>query len=781
MKIWPSRRRNRWQHAGAALVLLGAGLAVPAWADEPAPAPSTPAPPTIQEVRVQGLSVVAEETVLAKVRTKAGAAFVQAVVNEDVRQLYQTGFFSDVSVDVQPAAEGVIVTFQVQEKPLIKAIEIQGNRILHRDKLLKMLDLKVGEFLDPKRFKDGVDQILAEYRRKGYTSAKVAHDTQVDQATGEATLYLLLDEGPKVRVASILIEGNERFSDRRIRKVMKTKRAAFWRAGVYREEVLDEDLDRIRAFYRREGFQDALVERAVATDERGRSVYLTLTVTEGPRYTVGTVELAGQQLFTEEELHSRLQMLPGSVFSQEALQEDVGSLQGAYFDRGYIFARVDPTSMLDPSTKAMQVRYRITEGELAYIDKIDIRGNSHTKDVVIRRELRVKPGDPFDGELLRRSRERLYNLGYFEEISFDHEPGTEPHHRDLVVQVKETKTGEFSFGGGFSSVDRAIGFVQVEQRNFDWKNFPTFTGAGQDLRFRTQLGTVRREFDLSFTEPWFLGHPVSLGLDAFHITRLERRSLGFAYDEQRTGGGVRLGKEFTEHFAGSVGYRLENVDISDVSSDASADLRNEEGDNLISTLSNDWTYDTRDNRFDPTHGQVFRWGVDFAGSFIGGDKDFVRGTVSDTVIWPCWKQKGWLLEVRGRAGLIDAYGDSEEVPIFERFFAGGSTTIRGYEERRVGPRDANSNDPIGGEAMAIGNIDLVIPLVENIKGTVFFDAGNVWRRVNQFGEDFKLGTGIGARIKTPIGPVRLDLGFPLNPDDNEEQRLRFHFNISRAF
>jgi len=783
LTIWRSGPRNRRRAAGAAAawLLLSAAAVAQEATETAAPAPASAQELLVLDVRVDGLTVVAEETVLAKVRTKAGAPFVQAMVNEDVRQLYQTGFFADVSVDVRTEPGGVVITFLVQEKPLLRAIEIQGHRALHRDKLLKLLDLKAGEFLDPKRVKDGTEAILSEYRRKGYTHVKLAHETAVDPATGEATLFLLIDEGRKIKVRAITIEGNERFSDRRIRKVMKTKRAAFWRAGVYREEVLEEDLERVAAFYRREGFQDVNVEQALATDPSGRRLYVTLTITEGPRYTVGMVELTGYQLFSEPELRTRLMMAPGSVFSQDALQEDVGRLAAAYFDRGYIFAQVEPETVLDPATKAMQVTYRITEGELAYIGRIDIRGNSRTKDVVIRRELRVKPGEPFSGEALRRSRERLYNLGYFEEINFDHEPGTGPSHRDLVVEVKETKTGEFSFGGGFSSVDRAVGFVQIEQRNFDWRNFPTFTGAGQDLRLRTQIGTVRREFDVSFTEPWFLGRPVSLGLDAFHITRLERRSLGFAFDEQRTGGGVRLGKEFTEYLSGSAGYRLEEVEISDVTVGASADFRSEEGTNTVSTLSTDWAYDTRDSRFDPTRGQVFRWGVDVAGGVIGGDKDFIRGTASETIIWPFWKRKGWQLELRGRIGVVDAYDDSQEVPIFERFFAGGSSTIRGYEERRVGPTDPNTNDPIGGEAMAIGNVDIVFPIVENIKGSVFFDAGNVWRRVASFGEDYKMGTGIGARIKTPIGPVRLDLGLPINPDDNQDDGVQFHFNISRSF
>jgi len=433
----------------------------------------------------------------------------------------------------------------------------------------------------------------------------------------------------------------------------------------------------------------------------------------------------------------------------------------------------------------VRLTFRITENELTYVNRIDVRGNLRTKDVVVRREMRIFPGETFDGAKIRRSIERLYNLGYFEEVNVETEPTGAPNREDLVVQVKEAKTGSFSFGGGFSSVDRIVGLVELEQRNFDWRNAPQFVGGGQDLRFRVEIGTVRRFFDISFTEPWFLGRPLAFGVDAFNRTRLRSRNLGLAFEEERRGGGLRLGKEISESFRVDTGYQLFRTVISDVAEDASADLKAEEGRNDISVGDVTLTWDRRDNRFDPTKGVYVYTSTDLAGGLLAADKDFYRIQGGASVYVPHIKRL--VFEGRIRAGVVNDYGDSAEVPIFERFFAGGANTIRGFRERRVGPRDQLSNDPIGGEAILIGTLEEVMTLFTDdrgkpiLKGSLFYDVGNVWRRVGEFGDSLEAGTGVGARVNTPIGPLRLDVGIPITRIDEEKRKPRIHFNISRSF
>ncbi|HLD82764.1 MAG TPA: outer membrane protein assembly factor BamA, partial [Candidatus Omnitrophota bacterium] len=402
-------------------------------------------------------------------------------------------------------------------------------------------------------------------------------------------------------------------------------------------------------------------------------------------------------------------------------------------------------------------------------------------DVVIRREVRINPGERFDGEKLRRSKERLQNLGFFEEISYDTQESDTHNKRDLVVEVKETKTGSFSFGGGYSTVDEFVGFAEIEQRNFDWKNFPYFTGAGQNLKFRASMGSVSDSFDLSFTNPWVFDYPVSFGFDAYKTSRSRESDVGYGYEEETVGGDLRLGKELSEYVRGSLTYRYDNIDIANIAENATTDLRAEIGKNTISSMEFGLSFDNRDNVFDTTKGRLLSSSFQVAGGPFGGDKDFLKFYGRASQYFPLFRSSS--LELRGRLGLAGPYSDSDKVPIYERFFAGGAYTIRGYNERKVGPVDLVSKDPLGGNAMLVGNIEYTYPLINFLKLAAFYDTGNVWSNTGKFGSGgFKSGFGLGLRIKTPIGPITLDYGIPLNKEPGEEDRGsgRFHFSASHG-
>jgi len=739
----------------------------------------------VLSVDVEGLVTIAKPTVLARVQTKSGAPYQDAVTSEDIRRIFAFGYFTDVKVNTETTPEGVRVIFVVKEKPIVSSIQFEGHRALPKKRLLELLAIKSGALYDPRKVKEGIDLIKAEYTRKGYSQAEVVSNLQMDEASNAASLLLLVEEGPRMRVRRILVEGNQAFSDRRIRKLLKTKPRWWFRAGVYDERVLIEDLERIRAFYRKHGYQDVAVSHRVYRDPSGRGLIVHLTIEEGLQHRVGEVNLQGAVLFPEREIRQVLQLKPWAVFSDEAVQEDLRLIKQYYGDRGYIHAEATSDPQLDPGTTRVNLTYHIVEHDLVYLNRIEIQGNLKTKDTVVRRELRIAPGDPFHGAKIRKSIDRLYNLGYFEEVNVETQPTGTPQREDLVVKVKESKTGSFSFGGGFSSIDRLVGMVEIEQRNFDWRNVPHFTGAGQDLRLRAEVGTVRRFFDLAFTEPWIFGYPLSFGVDAFNRTRLRSQNLGLAFEEEQRGGGVRLGKEFGDRVLTHLNYQFFRTEISDVVAEASQDLKDEQGRNLVSVLGTSVAWDSRDNRFDPTKGWYAFSSGDLAGGLFGGDKDFYRLQAGASNYLPHFNRL--VLESRIRGGIVDAYGDSSEVPIFERYFGGGSGTIRGFRERRVGPRDPSSNDPIGGEATFLASIEEVMTLVKDergrpiLKGSLFFDVGNVWRRVDEFGESFKAGTGVGARVNTPIGPIRLDLGFPISKTEGESRRPRFHFNMSRSF
>ncbi len=752
----------------------------------PAIAEGEPGQKLIKYVDVKNNKTVSGATILSKLKTKKGDMFSQKVVDEDIKRLYLLGFFSDVSVSVEDVQDEVGVIFTVTEKaPLTKVIFI-GNKVFDSRRLESVVESKLNEFADERKLKKDADSIKDLYEKKGYPWVGVVYKIEVDENNTFSKAIFTIDEGAKAVVKKLDIIGNTAFSDKRMLKIIKSKTAGFFRSGVYKKEVLEDDIERIKNFYKQAGYLDVKPAYELIFREKARRKWIELVVRieEGRKYVTGNIKVAGNVVFSEEELKALLKMKPGDTFTEEGLHGDVGGIQEHYFDKGYIMARVRPDTLLNVETDRVDITYTLAEGEVAYVNKINIRGNTKTKDVVIRRELRIKPGERYDGAKLKRSKERLYNLGYFEDITFDTEETAEPDKRDMVVDVKETKTGEFSFGGGFSSIDKLIGFVEVEQKNFDMLNFPTFTGDGQNLKLRGEFGSTRKNYLLSWTEPWIFNQPLSFGFDLYASERNKSGSTGYAYDEKRSGGDIRFGKEFNEVLRGDFTYKIETVDISDLDSNVSQALKDEAGRNTISSAMFQLTKDTTDNRFNPVKGSILVGSIEVAGGPFGGDKDFAKffNSMSHySEIGP------FLLELKLRDGVVSTYGGNNgAVPVYERFFAGGTYTIRGFKERDIGPKD-QSGDAIGGGTIAIANAELTFSIIENLKGAFFVDAGNVWHvpdskpKGGTSAGGIKVGVGTGVRIKTPIGPVKLDYGFPVNPSNDQGDTGRIHFSMSRGF
>lgn len=747
------------------------------------PIPTSEGAKIVKAIDVIGNKSISIATILSKIKTRVGQEYLQTVISDDLKRLYNTGYFSDVRVDRQDDEGGVKVMIYVTEKPVVESITFSKTYHIKTAALKRKIKTREGEFLDNKSLRDDVKTIEELYAQKGLTLAKVDVETTLERETNKTKLHFVVNEGQKVRIKKINIYGNDTYPDKKILRIIKTRPRSFFglTSGYLKEEILQEDMDRVISFYEQQGFIDATADYSAEPLEKG-FVDIDIRISEGQRYYVGEIVVTGNTVVSVQDILKVMEEIKeGDVFSRERLSVDLSHVRSLYFDKGYIFANVSETTALDPQTGKVNVKLDIQEGEVAYVEKIKIQGNTRTRDIVIRRELLVHPTDQFDGAKLRRSKERLNNLGYFEDVSFDIEDTESLNKKDLVVQVKEAKTGTFSFGGGFSTVDQIVGFVEIEQRNFDFTNWPTFTGGGQNLQLRAETGSTRSNLLLSFTEPWLFDYPISGGFDAYRTERFREKDIGFAYDEERVGGNLRFGKKFSEYVSGGVSYKREEVTIENLEEGVSADLVAETGTNLISMIGFNLSRDSRDSRFSPTQGLFINGGVDVAGGLLGGDKDFYRLDGRGSYYVPL-KFKS-VLELRLRAGVVDAYDNSDKVPIFERFFAGGARTIRGYEERQVGPLDANTADPIGGESIVVGNAEYTIPLIEFIKLAAFFDVGNVWAEMDDFGSgDFKSGTGLGLRIKTPIGPVNLDYGYPLNDEPGEEERAgKFYFSVSRGF
>ncbi|MBU0504140.1 MAG: outer membrane protein assembly factor BamA [Candidatus Omnitrophota bacterium] len=744
-----------------------------------------PAVKSVTAIDIKGNKSISTNTIFSKMKTRIGNPYQDNITSDDLKRLYLLGFFSDIKIDTEDYKGGVKIVITVTERPIIEKIVLSGISRLNssEDKIKGELKSKETQYLDYPTLDEDVQTLKKFYEKKGFGQVQAQYKADVDSLTNKAKVEFIIDEGKKIKIRNITVEGNKSFKSGRILKVIKTKKAWFFGAGVFKEDVFKEDIERLKSFYKRNGYADVIVDYEIRNDPKRPFLFIDLKIQEGKKYTVGTISIRGNKDIIEKNILERLkECTTGKVFSQEALKQDLSGIQGLYFDRGYISMQIQETTYLNPATERIDIVYNIVENQVAYVNKVRIRGNIKTKEVVIRREMRLRPGDKFDGDKLRRSKDRLQNLGFFEDISYDTEDTQVPNRKDLIVDVKESKTGAFSFGGGYSSVEQFVGFAEVEQKNFDWRNFPYFTGAGQNLKFRVSAGSVSNGYELSFTEPWMFDYPVSFGFDIYRRTHKRESDTGYGYDEDVTGGDLRLGKEISEYVKTSLVYRYDSIKIGNISSNASSDLASEYGTNVISSLRYGLTYDNRNNVFDPVKGDILDGSFELAGGPFGGDKEFYKFYGQAAHYWPI--TKGSTLLFKGRLGWAEPYGNSDKVSIYERFFAGGAYTVRGYNERKVGPVDPSSGDPLGGESVMIGNIEYIFPIAGYLKLAAFYDTGNVWSKASKIGTGgFKSGYGLGFRLKTPIGPLMLDYGIPLNKESGEDSvgDGKIHFSMSHGF
>lgn len=730
---------------------------------------------SVSEVRIEGLERVDEQRIRSQLEVQAGAAYNERAIARDIRRLFDMGYFSDIRADARPSGAGVAVVYVVEEKQVIEEIRILGNDQLRERNVRGVLSWREGDSFIPEAYDDEREAILQLYQSKGFPNASV--DILVEEVgQSRVRITFIIAERGKARIKSVRFEGNETLSRRDLKKVMETKRSWWFLGGKYDETTFEADLERILAEY---GDYGRLEAEVVGTDfeytEDGKGVHITIHLAEGPEYRVRQMEASGNEVFDDDEVMRLLDVQAGDVHDRGQVQEDADLIQRGYEDSGYVNARVAPQVTLDRDAKTTHVVHRVNEGDLKYIREIKITGNSVTRDDVIRREILSFPGERFDGGLLRMSQRKLEGLDYFDAIRVTMEDlGSDTSYSNLLVDVEEGKTGFFNFGAGYSTEDKFGGYGELRFNNFDIMNWPSFSGGGQQFRLRLHLGDRRDQYYLSFTDPEIFGYPLAFGFDVFDES-YEYRG-GTRYTEERTGAQLRFGKQLSPFVGVRTMLRYADTDITGLPWFAWFTYppeywRQAEG---STTISNLWgiSRNTLDSPRDPGSGSRHDLEIEVAG--LGGDNEFWKLQHDSIWYWSLDRDRKWILSYQTREGIGDDYGSSDYIPIQDRYYAGGTTTVRGYENRDIGPKSAGffgwgEKVAVGGDMRVLQNLEIKYKVTEQFRLYGFVDGGGVWAEMSDFDlGDMKFGAGLGFGVDIPrMGPIRLDYGIPINPEDDQ--------------
>jgi outer membrane protein insertion porin family len=783
--------------------------------------------PTIRSIEVQytGPATLAKERILAQMRTAVGKPYNDATVEDDIRNLYKTGSIENVRIFAQPEANGVKVIVVVKTRSVIREIAIDGARRIKAKKIRRDIGLRLNSPVNEEELEKGRQKVIESYQIHGFTDVSVQYRVEpIDEKRGTARVVYTITEGVKGSVSRIRFEGNAHFKEGMLRRQMKTKGktliAFFDKSGRLDETQLQQDLDSIREFYQNHGYADAEVKDVRKERKKSGPLIITIVVEEGIQYHVKSVDFAGYKVTTDAKLRLVTKLKTGSIYSAKQLHDDAKAIADAYGTGGFVDTVITPQG--SPAGEGLiDLHYKIEEGNRSFVQRININGNSRTKDKVIRREILIAPGDVFDTVRVDRSKKRLEGLGYFSKVdTFPESTGVEGR-KDLAVQVEEKRTGSLNFGAGFSTVDSLVGFVELTQGNFDIMNWPGFTGAGQKFRARAQLGTQRKDFLISLTEPWFLDRRFSLGGTAFYS---EADYLSSVYSQRSYGFSVEARKPLFWYVYGTVAYGLQNIEIYNITSD-SADILDEAGTRTKSEVSTSLVLDRRDNPLLTRSGQRISIAPYVAGGPLGGNeqiygfdaefsqyfhlpKDLIllfNGEIATVDVWDTPENKNVVL-LQGTGNRPTVFGTIPSVPIFDRLYLGGSNNLRGFQFRDVSPKDGFGQD-IGGQSLMRATVELTFPIVLKTRGAFFYDTGLINEEPWDFGEHTQTkprnpaqiqqmmidgvpitprGTydnlasdfGFGLRLDLPIGPLRLDYGFPIQAAGNSKHG---HLNFSVGY
>lgn len=721
----------------------------------------------VADIAVAGNNRIESEAIKRAIKTKVGDMYSPTRVAEDLKAVHAMGYFDDIRIESESLPNGRRLVFKVVEKATIRGIRFKGNLAFDDEELKKSLTISTGAVLNQAKLQESLKRIEDLYKGKNYHNIKVAY-TLKELQHNQSDVEFAIEEGTKMRIKNITFEGNTVFNDRKLKKLMKTSEKGFFSwltsSGDLNEEDLNADAGKIAAFYQNYGYIQAKVGEPEVVFQP-EWIDVKFKIEEGPRYKVGKVDIQGDLILPKEELVKKLKIAKEPFFSREVVRNDVLALTDLYSDEGYAYADIVPRVDQNAQQLTVDITYDLEKGSPVYFEKILITGNTKTRDKVIRRELKVYEQELYRGQQLKKGVRNLHRLEYFEDVKVDTPKGSADDKMVLKVDVKEKPTGAFTIGGGYSSMEDFFAMASVSQRNL--------FGRGQDLTLKAQIGGRSDRYTLSFTEPWLFDIPLSATTEIYNWTVDWDE-----YEKESRGAALRLSYPIFEYTRAFVGYNFEITDIYDVTDLAPLSIVDLVGKNTTSKVSAGVGYDSRDRLFNPTQGAEHSVMVEYAG--LGGDIGFTK-TVGETG-WYIPIYKSLVGFIHGKGGYVDQAAGGK-LPDYERFYLGGINSLRGFDWRDVHVLDSRGRI-IGGDKFVQGNVELIFPLFQTagLMGVVFFDTGNVYAT----GQKIDLGilresAGFGIRWFSPLGPIRLENGYILDPRTGESDNGRWQFTMGTAF
>ena len=725
--------------------------------------PSQPQPIVVKDIHVEGNKRVQDAVILGRVKSAVGSTFNPSLLSEDIRAIFGLGFFDDVQVRVEDFEGGVKLVYVVTERPFVRDVDFVGSKKADRETLQEKIDIKLGSVYNPVDVQRAVERLRDYYEDEGYFEIQIT-PTVEKFSDGDVRLVFNIVEGRQITIDTIVFRGNKGLTDAQLKDAMETKeRQYFILRGKVQRQRLDTDIDRIIAVYNDNGYIQARVESTdVAIDRERARATITIVVVEGPQFKVGEVQITGVSLLPEREILRQIKFKSGDVFSVSKVRDSVQGILNLYSTIGRASADVNPKRDQPPGTNVINVTFEITEGPEVYVERINITGNVRSEDKILRRELPLHEGDLYTLQNKERARQRLVNLGYFENVTVTTQPGSDKTKIVVNVDVVERATGIFSIGGGYSSVDSLVGTIDLAQRNF--------LGRGWEVAIRIRAGARTQQGTIGFTEPWLFDRPLSAGFD---IYKSVRDYTDYKYDT--TGLNLRLSHPFEEYWRWLLGYRLSRDDVSSISAFASPEILAQEGITVTSALSGSLTRDSRDVIAAPTKGAQTVLTLDFAG--LGGDAKFIKATALQTYFKSIWFDH--IIGMRAEGGYGFGWAN-EPLPLFERFFLGGPNSIRSFKYHGLSPKD-DTGFKTGGTSEVLGNVEYIVPLPFAFRVVAFFDIGQVFGFGTPFDiTDLRKAAGGGIRWQSPFGPIRVDYGFNLDRRAGEAIG-QFQFSVGSPF